>query len=733
MAFKVQVGPPQISIHQGQTVLVTDPDGSITWPSDKGLYFLDTRVVSHWAIYANGESWELLNGGPISYHAARIFLTNKAILTEDGTIPARTLGLTISRSIGGGLHEDIDITNNSMKPVRFQLEVAFRCDFADVFEVRSNRIVRRGQISTEWSARRQRVRNAYSNQDFHRAVTTSIVRASSKAVYANGRLSFEVALQPGQGWHTCLLSVLEDGKQPFQAPRECVQASAKSKHSETLTQWLQTVVKIETSNEEFYRLFRQALEDMAALRLPIQGTDHMVFIPAAGLPWFVAPFGRDSLLVSLQNILIYPEFARGALEVMGSLQAKEDDAYRDAEPGKILHELRYGELAHFKLIPHTPYYGTADATPLYLMTLHAAWRATGDQELLEQNLQTAEGCLAWIDQYGDRDGDGFQEYQTRSPVGYENMAWKDSGDSVMYPDGSLVKGPKALCELQGYVFNAWVRMAEVFDALGKPERATELRAKAAALFAKFNEAFWDEELGFYAYALDGDKKKVLSVASNAGHCLWSGIVPPERAKRVVARLMAPDMWTGWGIRTLSADHRAFNPYNYQTGSVWPHDNAIIAMGFKLYGFAAEAARIAHDVSVAASHFLLNQLPELYTASERTESNFPVQYIGANVPQAWAAGSVFMLTQALLGFLPDAPRDKLYVDPSLPPWLPDLTVRDLRIGKHKLDMRFWRDENETAFEVTKGDPTVVERCDIAAKFAQFNGADERRSRPREGRE
>jgi glycogen debranching enzyme len=339
MAFKVQVGPPQIAIHQGQTVLVTDPDGSITWPSDKGLYFLDTRVISHLAIYANGESWELLNGGPISYYAARIFLTNKAILTEDGTIPARTLGLTISRSISGGLHEDIDITNNSMKPVRFQLEVSFRCDFADVFEVRSSRIVRRGQINTEWSERRQRVRNAYSNQDFHRAVITSIARASSKAVSANGRLSFEVALQPGEGWHTCLLYVLEDGEQPHQAPRECVKASAKSRHSETLAQWLQTVVKIETSNEEFYRLFRQALEDMAALRLPIHGTDHMVFIPAAGLPWFVAPFGRDSLLVSLQNILIYPEFARGALEVMGSLQAKEDDPYRDAEPGKIPHEM----------------------------------------------------------------------------------------------------------------------------------------------------------------------------------------------------------------------------------------------------------------------------------------------------------------------------------------------------------------------------------------------------------
>jgi len=711
MAFKVQVGPPQIAIHQGQTVLVTDPDGTITWPSEKGLYFLDTRIISNWAIYANGEPWQLLNGGPIDYYAARIFLTNKSILTEDGEIPPRTLGLTISRSLSGGLHEDLDITNNNMKPVRFQLEVAFRCDFADIFEVKSGHIVRRGKITTEWSEQEQRVRNVYSNRDFRRAVTTSVARAPRKAVSANGRLSFEVVLQPNEIWHACLLYSLEDGEQSFHAPDGCVENRHKSHQHATMSEWLNRVAKIRTSNEEFYRLFHQALEDMAALRLPIKGTDHMVFMPAAGLPWFVAPFGRDSLLVSLQNILIYPEFARGSLEILGALQAKEDEPYRDAEPGKILHELRYGELAHFKLIPHTPYYGTADATPLYLITLNAAWRATGDTGLLEQHLQTAEGCLAWIDKYGDRDGDGFQEYQTRSPVGYENMAWKDSGDAVMYTDGSLVKGPKALCELQGYVYNAWLRMAEVFDALGKPKRATELRSKASALFARFNDVFWDEELGFYAYTLDGDKKKVLTIASNAGHCLWSGIVPAERAKRVVERLIAPDMWTGWGIRTLSADHPAFNPYNYQTGSVWPHDNAIIAMGFKRYGFHKEAARVAHDVSLAASHFLLNQLPELYTASERNESNFPVQYIGANVPQAWAAGSVFMLTQALLGFFPAAPHNKLYVDPYLPAWLPDLTVHDLRIGKHMLDIRFWREGEQTAFEVIKGDPKLVEHRDL----------------------
>src|SRR5215470_12975196 len=532
MAFKVQVGPPQIAIHQGQTVLITEQDGQINWPSEEGLYFFDTRVVSSWAIYANGEPWELLNGGAINYYASRIFLTNRSFLTEAGTIPPRTLGLTLSRSISGGMHEDLDITNNAMKPVTFQLEIALRCDFADIFEVKSGQIVRRGRITTEWSEPRQRLRTTYRNGDFSRAVTISTTQPPTKAVYANGRLSFEVALEPGKAWHCCLHYTLADGDRRFAAPTHCIADSHQSQHAETMADWLKNVVKIQTSNEEFYRLFRQALEDMAALRLPIVGTDHLVFLPAAGLPWFVAPFGRDSLIVSLQNVLIYPEFARGALEILGSLQAKDDDPYRDAEPGKILHELRYGELAHFKLVPHTPYYGTADATPLYLITLHAAWRALGDRALLERHLETAEGCLSWIDKYGDRDGDGFQEYQTRSPVGYENMGWKDSGDSVVYPDGSLVKGPKALCELQGYVHDAWLGMAEIFDELGRHDRARELRAKAADLFRRFNETFWDDGLGFYALALDVNKEKVLSVASNPGHCLWSGIVSRERAAKV---------------------------------------------------------------------------------------------------------------------------------------------------------------------------------------------------------
>jgi glycogen debranching enzyme len=578
--------------------------------------------------------------------------------------------------------------------------------------------VRRGRITTSWSAKRQVLRISYVNKDFCREV---IVRTANgdgaPTVNANGRLSFDIALKAGQGWHRCLIYDLVDGPKRLRAPRGCAHSSMTSEHAGNMQNWQRTVLKIQTSNEEFYRCYNQGVQDMAALRLPLKGTDHMVFVPAAGLPWFVALFGRDTLIVSLQTMIVYPEFAAGALEVLGQLQAQGRDDYRDAEPGKILHELRYGELAHFKLIPHTPYYGTADATPLYLVALHAAWRATGDRALIERHLSNAEACLTWIDEYGDRDGDGFQEYQTRSEGGYENMGWKDSGDSVIYPDGTMVRGPKALCELQGYVYDAWQRMAEIYDELENKRRANALRKKAAALFKKFNETFWDEEIGFYAYALDGEKKKVLSIASNVGHCLWSGIIAPERAGKVVKRLMRKDMWSGWGIRTLSADHPSFNPYNYQTGAVWPHDNALIALGMRRYGFAAEAAAIARDISRAASHFLLNQLPELYGGLQRDPTSFPVQYLGANVPQAWAAGTPFMLLQAILGLQQDAPGGKLYVDPALPDWLPDVTLTDLRLGRRRFDIRFWRDGKRTEFEVLNGRPDAVARLSMTLPRVQ----------------
>ena len=416
--------------------------------------------------------WDLLNGGAITYDTARIFLTNRRFLTEDGAVPARSLGFVIGRSArrrparGPRHHQSrpqaCPLQPGDRHPLRLRRPVR-----GEVGADRPPRAHHHRLVGAE-----QRLRTTYRNQDFLRAVhDRHAPRRIAAPVYANGRLSFDVELEPGAD--LARLPALRPDRRRTAASAartRCAHDAGRSApHGSGRTDWQDAVLKIRTGNEEFYRFYRQAIEDMAALRLPIDGTDHMVFVPAAGLPWFVALFGRDSLIVSLQNILVYPEFARGALDVLGRWQAKQRDDYRDAEPGKIMHELRYGELAHFQLIPHTPYYGTADATPLYLIVLHAAWRATGDRALLDRQIcRRAEGCLAWIDDYGDRDGDGFQEYQTRSPDGYENMAWKDAGDSMIYPDGSLVKGPKALCELQGYVYDAWLRMAEIFDELGEP-------------------------------------------------------------------------------------------------------------------------------------------------------------------------------------------------------------------------------------------------------------------------
>ena len=705
MPLEIKVGPPQLAIHQGHTVLITELDGQVVWPTDKGLYFFDTRLISAYALYANGQVFDLLNSGAPSYYAARIFLTNRAFPSERGDVPARSLSLVLSRAIEGGMHETYELTNFGRMAVHFNLEIAVRSDFADVFEVKSGKIVRRGRINSVWSENDAVLTTTYSNGAFLRGVRIQ-ARGPTLAVYANGRISYSIELAPGAVWRGSLLYDLMDGEQTYAAPAECLMDGGSAQGQE-LQRWRDGVLKLTSSVNAFGRLFDQAVEDLAALRLPIAGVDGTVSIPAAGLPWFVALFGRDTLITSLQTMTMNPEFARGTLAVLAAWQATAQDDYRDAEPGKILHELRLGELAALKLIPHTPYYGTADATPLYLMVLHAAWRATGDAGLLHAHLKTAEGCLHWIDAYGDRDGDGFQEYGTRSGAGYENVGWKDSGEAVVNLDGSLVHGPKALCELQGYVYAAWRGMADVYAALGDETRAALLTAKADALYTRFNAAFWDEAGGYYAYCLDGAKQPVLTVASNAGHLLWCGIVPPERAGRVVARLMQPDMWSGWGIRTLTEHNPSFNPYSYQNGSVWPHDNSLIALGFKRYGYHDEANRIAQDINRAAGFFTQRQLPELYSGVQRSETNFPVQYLGANVPQAWAAGSVFALVQAMLGLEPDAPNGRLRVNPVLPEWLPDLTLRDLRVGGQMFDILFRRVEGETRTEVLRGDPGAVQ--------------------------
>ncbi|HXC53054.1 MAG TPA: glycogen debranching N-terminal domain-containing protein [Candidatus Limnocylindrales bacterium] len=700
MPVEIVIGPPLLSINFGATFMVTDLGGEIQTSSEQGIFCGDTRFVSYYAISANGVPWQRLTSAATKYHATRIVLTNGHVATEDGGIPAGTLSLTISRGIGEGIHEDLDLINHGQATVRFNLEIAMRSDFADLFEVKTGELVRRGRIVTEWRPRRAELETSYVNRDFRRSLVFRLRSSGSTPHYANGRITFDIELAAGAAWHSCCHYLLErDGSKELE--RECYHHEEETEQDRLYRECLGAATKITTVNEEIYRLYRQSVEDLTALRL-YQGDDLM---PAAGVPWFVAIFGRDALIASLQSMIVHAAMARGTLKKLAELQASEIDDHRDAEPGKIPHELRVGELAHFRLIPHTPYYGTADATPLYLIALHETWKWLGDDSLLREHRDTAMRCLEWIDRYGDLDGDGFQEYRTRSQQGYENMAWKDAGDAVVYADGRQVRQPKALCELQGYVFDAWLRMAEVFDMLGDCAIAGDLRAKAAALRLAFEEKFWCEELGFYAFALDPDKAPVTSIASNPGHCLWSGIVRPDRAERVVKRLLEPDMWSGWGVRTLSAGHPAYNPFSYQRGSVWPHDNGIIAMGFKRYGFHAEAASVARDISEAASFFMSHRLPELYAGVERQPGTFPVLYPQANAPQAWAAGTVFHLLQAILGVRGDAPAGHLYVDPALPSWLPEIELHGVSVGAARVDLRFVREDDRTAWSADVRDGTI----------------------------
>lgn len=698
MPIKINVGPPVLTINQGSTVMVTTRTGEIDAGGEQGIFAADTRFLSHYAISANGEPWSLLTSAATSYYAVRIVLVNREFLTEDGTVPEGTIALTIQRTAGDGIHEDIEIRNHNLGPVRFNLEIALRSDFADIFEVRSHCLMRRGRIRTAWHGRRTEIETTYVNGDFKRRFVYRIEQCRSRPEYANGRISFEIALGPGETWRTRALYLLDDGARVPAPLHGCSTQPGDVKLDELQRQWLESATQLSSPNEDIDCLWRQSVEDTGALRLYDHDFAPGVWLPAAGVPWYMTVFGRDSLIVSLQNMAVNAPLALGALRRLGELQATERDDSRDAQPGKIEHEIRFGELAHLRLIPHTPYYGSADVTPLYLVALHETWRWIGDDQLLRRYRDVALRCLEWIDAYGDLDHDGFQEYRTFSPRGYENQGWKDSEDAVVYPDGSQVKQPKALCELQGYVFDAWLRMAQVFDALGDGPEARALRQKAATLQKRFEERFWCEDIGGYAFALDADKQPVKTVASNMGHLLWSGIARPDHAARVVSRLMAADMNSGWGIRTLSADHPAYNPFSYHRGSVWPHDNGIAALGFKRYGFAEEAARIARDVSEAASYFVSYRLPELYAGMPRGPDSFPVLYPGANVPQAWAAGSVFHLVQSLLGLQADAPVQRLYVDPTLPKWLPEVTLRHLAIGAAKVDLRFWRQGEQTNWEV-----------------------------------
>ncbi|MEZ5411565.1 MAG: glycogen debranching N-terminal domain-containing protein [Acidimicrobiales bacterium] len=699
----VQVGPDLLTIHLDDQVLVCDLDGSMSRGAGHGFFAADTRFVSGYRLRLGGVAPTLRNSATASAFGARFEFTNPALRSPDGGIEPESLHLRLERSVGHGLHEDYDLVNYGRRAATVTLEVSLECDFADVFEVKAGTVIRRGTIQTEWIERRSRLTSRYVNGSFERALAVAVERAGSLPEYANGGLSFRIELEPGERWHTCLLWVVEGNDLPAERPFRTCHNLRHGDHRMDQAQrtWIEQVATFSTPSLPAQEVIDRAVEDLAGLRLhrhdQLAGGPHPTdtrsasWVPAAGMPWFAALFGRDSLIVSLQTQALAPLFSIGSLIALGALQGDDIDARRDMQPGKIMHELRRGELAHLHLIPHTPYYGTHDATALYVLAAAQSWRWLADPVLIEQLRPHVERALAWIDNYGDRDGDGLQEYQSDAPGGgYYNQGWKDSGDAIVTSTGDIAPLPLALCELQGYVIaakRAWADVVE--EAWGNDAEAARLRREGQHLADLVEDRFWWEEEGTYYLGLDGSKQPIRTVASNAGHLLWSRAVDPDRARRCAGRLMEPDMWSGWGVRTLAASNPAYNPFSYHRGSIWPHDNAIVAAGMRRYGLDEPALRITTGIFDAAVRFRDRRLPELFSGLDRDIDGFPVQYLGANVPQAWASGAVIHLLATLLDFTPDAAHGSLTLNPRLPSWLPELKVTNLEVGSASTDLTVTR--------------------------------------------
>jgi glycogen debranching enzyme len=700
-----------------------------------GLYDSDTRVLSRLELSINGVPPVVLRAGPAAGYQATIQLTNPDLFgdpvrpTDASEIVLRrqSLGIVRDRVIAGGLHERITITNYTTEPERSVVALALDADFADVFELRGLVRPRRGErLANQVDEAGGRITFAYRGLDdvvrrTHVAFSTALrVLSGQGASPGVVTLELDETLAAGAAltitvevWHDQGESVLGRAQRPggdadgdLSEPPPRIDADrAVAMHRA----WRQSSAAVDTG----HKLAERALERASAdLRLLVnQDNESGELYVAAGVPWFSCLFGRDSIITSLQLMSIRPQVARNTLTLLARLQATEIDDWRDAQPGKILHELRTGELAACNEIPHTPYYGSVDATPLWLMLLDQYERWTADDELIAQLWPNALAALNWIDEYGDLDGDGFVEYRRLSDRGLGNQGWKDSADSIRNQDGTLATAPIALVEVQGYVYAARQGIARLARVRGDEKLAHEQEQAAERLRRSFEERFWMSDPGTYALALDGQKRQVDGIASNAGHALWCGIASPERAASVARVLTSGAMWSGWGIRTLSSESVGYNPIGYHLGTVWPHDNGICAAGFARYGLHQEARKVTGALLEATKHFREARLPELFCGFDRDYSPMPVPYPVACSPQAWAAGSLFHMVAATLGMQPDARNNTLEVRrPALPDWLSNLRLRNLRVGDALVDLAFARETESISVEVLRrtGDVDVLVR-------------------------
>ncbi|MFH1736600.1 MAG: glycogen debranching N-terminal domain-containing protein [Actinomycetota bacterium] len=666
-------------------------------PFGLGFYHNDTRFLSTYEIYIEGKKPLLLSSSAGLDYRSFVEQTNPDIHTEDGSrIPQDTLNIRRLRTIKGNLYERIRVKNYNSFPVEVTLQFVIGADFFDIFEVRGLRRMRRGQIlKPKFDGRFLSLAYLGLDDKFRQMKIGFGPKPTQIQTGPEGAtVSYRLSLKERE------TKVINMSFRPFVGTERRQMMSFEAVTSllhRSYQAWETENTRISTDNELFNAVLERGERDLRQLLTEMpQGTTM-----AAGIPWFVAPFGRDSLIACLQTLILNKRPAYETLKMFAQLQGTVVDGWRDEEPGKIMHEIRRGELASLNEIPHTPYYGTVDATPLYLILAAELFRWTGDGELLSSLNENLDLALNWIDEYGDADGDLFVEYKRKSPRGLIHQGWKDSGGSVCHKDASPADPPIALAEVQAYVYLAKIRLADVYEHLGYEDKAADLRQTAAALKERFNEVFWIDRDNCVALALDKNKHRVEVVASNAGHCLFGEVVEKKQAKKLVHRLMQPDMFSGWGIRTLSKTAPTYNPMQYHSGTVWPHDNSLVAFGFKKYGFTREANKIATSLFDAALSFPDYRLPELFCGFTRRVPHPPVGYPVSCAPQAWAAGSVFLLLQGMLGIMPDAPKGVVdIIEPTLPKWLNEVKVSDLRVGGGVLDLVFTRKGDKTGCAVKR---------------------------------
>ena len=716
-------------VSQGRTVLSTGLTGFIRPDTTDGLFVHQTRMLScyRWMFdgkepmgvaLSNVEQHSWLGYYIQAPHLERVFQDRGSGEMEEAS--EWSIELRLSRSIGYGVHEDVDLANYTQEPVSFELQLEVAADFADQEETVRKR-QQFGKLNETWRKSKEggwelvfdyAAHHHYQHQGdegdaaIHRAITVQIANCNTIPSYHRHKISFKVSLDPFERWHACLLMIPHVEGEPEYPLYECYAFEptdnpldvSRKRFLDESTSF--TAPQSKTLTTVVVNALEQAKHDLASLRLHDLDQGERAWIMAAGIPIFVALFGRDTLTASCQAGMVSSQMIQGVLPILARLQGTKIDDWRDEQPGRMLHEAHTGPLASLGFNPRARYYGAATTSGFYPFAVTELWHWTGDKDLVRPFVEPALRALHWKDTYGDLDGDGFSEYLTHSEQGTKNQGWKDSGDAIVYEDGSQVEPPIAMCEEQAFLYVAKLHLSELLWWLDRKDDAHRLYHEAGELKKRFNESFWMEDEGFVAMGLDSKHRQIKSVGSNPGLCLACGIIEDSRVKQVADRLMREDMFTGWGVRTLSAQHPSFNPFSYHRGSVWPVEHATLALAFMRYGLHEYVQKIARGMFDAASLFDFQRLPEVISGHQRDPVHpFPAMYPKTNWPQAWSSSIMFGLLQCMLGLYPYAPLHALFVDPYLPDWLPEITVSNLHIGPAVVAIRFYREHGgKSNFEV-----------------------------------